>query len=98
MTLPADRTASSAPTVSNPSAPAGWQRRLPASWRSTGWNSRALALWTVTALVTSFGGTLVEQLGMPAPHLITGLLAGLVLALSGLARRTGARPCPGSST
>jgi len=26
---------------------------------------------------------------MPAPHLLTGLVAGLVLALTGLARRTG---------
>ena len=90
MSLPTNLTGAAAGPAPAAAAPDGWQRHLPAGWRSTGWNSRALGLWTVVALVTFFGGTLVEDLGMPAPHLITGLIAGLVLALTGLARRTGA--------
>lgn len=70
---------------------AGWQSRLPARWRSPGWAPQALALWIVVAVTALVGGSLVESVGLPAPHLITGLVAGLILALTGLARRTGAR-------
>jgi len=93
MSLPTDLTGlTGAATGRAPAAaaPAGWQRHLPTGWRGPGWNTGALGLWVVVALVTFFGGTVVEVLGMPAPHLITGLVAGLVLALTGLARRTGA--------
>ena len=58
--------------------------------RSSGWRPSALALWVVVGLVTFYGGTMVDDVGMPAPHLLTGLIAGLVLALTGLTRRTGA--------
>lgn len=87
MSLPTDLTVGRAPAAA---APEAGQRRLPTGWRGPGWNGRALGLWVVVALVTFFGGTLVEVLGMPGPHLVTGLVAGLVLALTGLARRTGA--------
>lgn len=55
-----------------------------------GWRPQALALWAVVAVVTFFGGTIVENAGLPAPHLITGLVAGLVVALTGAGRRVGA--------
>lgn len=42
------------------------------------------------AVVTFFGGSAVETVGLPAPHLITGLVVGLALAMTGLARRAGA--------
>ena len=87
--LPADLT-DTQPARSGDTLPA-WQARLPASWRSPGWAPQALALWAVVAVVTLVGGSLVESVGLPAPHLITGLVAGLALALTGLARRTGAR-------
>lgn len=86
MTMPASLTAGEAP----PGELSTWQRRLPPAWRSQGWNGRALALWAVVAAVTFFGGSAVEQVGLPAPHLITGLVVGLVIALTGLVRRTGA--------
>jgi membrane AbrB-like protein len=47
-----------------------------------------LFVWLVIAVVTWEGGTAVEVLGLPAPHLITGLAVGLVVALTGLAART----------
>ena len=56
----------------------------------SGWNPQALMLWTVVAVVTFFGGTFVENAGLPAPHLIMGLVAGLVIALTGIGRRVGA--------
>lgn len=56
----------------------------------SGWTREALLLWGVVAAVTFFGGTLVENAGLPAPHLITGLVAGLVIALTGIGRRVGA--------
>lgn len=87
MSLPSDLT--EAPDIGSP-APLGWQRRLPPRWRSLGWGAPALLLWAIVGLVTFFAGSLVEAVGMPAPHLITGLVAGLVLALTGLVRRTGA--------
>ena len=65
-----------------------WQSRLSSGWRSPGWNRSAFFLWTVVAIVTFVGGTAVEQVGLPAPHLITGLVVGLVVALTGLVRRT----------
>ncbi len=58
--------------------------------RGPGWSPQALLLWAVVAVVTFVGGSAVEQIGLPAPHLITGLVVGLALALTGLARRTGA--------
>lgn len=54
------------------------------------WSMSALLLWAVVAAVTFVGGSAVESVGLPAPHLITGLVAGLVVALTGLDRRTGA--------
>lgn len=93
MSLPNDLTGRAGAATGHASAvtaPGGWQRRLPVGWRGPGWKGRALGLWLVVGLVTFLGGTVVEVLGMPAPHLITGLVAGLVLALTGLARRTGA--------
>lgn len=89
MSLPADLTGPVSSSADQAAGPHGWRQRLPVGWRGPGWNSRALALWVVVALVTLLGGTLVENVGMPAPHLITGLIIGLVLALSGLARRAG---------
>lgn len=87
MSLPGELTDDARrPTTQEP----GWQTRLPVRWRGPGWSGSALGLWVVVGLVTFFGGSLVEKAGLPAPHLITGLVAGLVLALSGLARRTGA--------
>jgi len=71
-------------------APAGQASSPRSWWRRPGWSPQALLLWGVVALVTFFGGTAVEKVGLPAPHLITGLVVGLVLALTGLARRTGA--------
>ena len=62
----------------------------PGEPRPSGRSVSALGLWVVVALATFFGGSLVENVGMPAPHLLTGLIAGLVLALTGLARRAGA--------
>lgn len=53
------------------------------------WRWPTLVLWALVAAVTILGGTLVEVVGMPAPHLLTGLVAGLVLALTGTARRAG---------
>ncbi len=58
--------------------------------RRAGWRLPALVLWALVAAVTIFGGTLVEKVGMPAPHLVTGLVVGLVLALTGIARKVGA--------
>ncbi len=82
MTLPAELTRSDGAT--DASSPAkSW-------WRGPGWSPQALLLWFVVALITFFGGSAVETVGLPAPHLITGLVVGLVLALTGLARRTGA--------
>lgn len=69
--------------------PGRWQQRLPARWRSPGCGWRAVAVWVAVALLTVGGGSVVEDLGMPAPHLITGLVVGLILGLSGLARRAG---------
>lgn len=46
-------------------------------------------VWLAIAAVTVVGGSVVESAGLPAPHLLTGLFAGLVVALSGLASRTG---------
>lgn len=86
MTVPATLAEEPRPATVLPS----WQRRLPCGWRGPGWNRWALGLWAVVALVTFFGGSAVEQVGLPAPHLITGLVVGLVIALTGLVRRTGA--------
>lgn len=61
-----------------------------ASGTRSGWQREALSLWTVVVAVTFFGGTLVENAGLPAPHLITGLVAGLIVALTGIGRRVGA--------
>lgn len=72
-----------------PASLAGSPDEAPGEPRPSGWSVPALGLWVVVALVTFFGGTLVEEVGMPAPHLLTGLIVGLVLALTGLARRTG---------
>lgn len=58
--------------------------------RRAGWRLPALVLWALVAAVTIFCGTLVEKVGMPAPHLVTGLVVGLVLALTGIARKVGA--------
>lgn len=49
----------------------------------------AAAVWVVVAIVTVVGGTAVEEAGLPAPHLLTGLAVGLVVALSGTATRAG---------
>lgn len=87
MTVPASLAAEPPPPATSL---APWQQRLPRGWRSPGWNSKALGLWAVVALVTFFGGSAVEQVGLPAPHLITGLVVGLLIALTGLVRRTGA--------
>jgi uncharacterized protein len=55
-----------------------------------GWLSRGgLALAAAIALVTGVGGAIVEGIGLPAPHLLAGLFAGLVIALWGLDRRLG---------
>lgn len=86
MTVPASLAAEPPPPAVLPP----WQERLPPQWRSPGWNRQALMLWAVVAAVTFFGGSAVEQVGLPAPHLITGLVVGLVIALTGLIRRTGA--------
>lgn len=86
MSVPASLSAGPPPsTVLSP-----WQSRLPSGWRSPGWHRSALLLWAVVAVVTFVGGSAVEKVGLPAPHLITGLVAGLVVALTGLVRRTGA--------
>lgn len=70
-------------------APA-WQRRiLPASWRGRGWSLRALLVWAGIAVTTLAGGTVFENWGLPAPHLLVGLVVGLVVAVSGLARWSG---------
>lgn len=69
----------------------GWQRVLPKHWRGRSWSAPALLVWAAVAVVTFVGGSAVEALGLPAPHLITGLVAGLVLALTGLDTRTGAQ-------
>ena len=50
-----------------------------------------MGVWVVIALVAFKGGSAVEAVGLPAPHLLTGLVAGLVVALSGLAARTHVR-------
>ncbi len=46
-------------------------------------------VWAAMLLVVWKGGGLAESAGLPAPHLIAGLVVGLVVALSGLARRGG---------
>lgn len=56
--------------------------------RRTRPSNATLFVWLVIAVVTWEGGTAVEVLGLPAPHLITGLAVGLVVALTGLAVRT----------
>lgn len=81
MTLPADLT--------HPDGATDPTRR-PRWGRGPGWSLQALVLWFVVAVVTFVGGSAVETVGLPAPHLITGLVVGLVLAMSGLARRAGA--------
>lgn len=93
MTLPADLTHPGAPAAADrrsrlsDAGPGGEVRaRLPAG---PGWAPPALLVWVVVAAVTFLGGSAVEQAGLPAPHLVTGLLAGLLLALTGVARRTG---------
>jgi len=78
------------PSVTVSASLTGSPDEAPGEPRRSCWSVPALSLWVVGALVTFFGGTLVEDVGMPAPHLLTGLLAGLVLGLTGLARRTGA--------
>jgi uncharacterized protein len=75
--------------VTVPASLTGSADEAPGEPRPSGWSVPALGLWVVVALVTFFGGTLVEDVGMPAPHLLTGLVVGLVLALTGLARRAG---------
>lgn len=72
-----------------PASLAGSPDEAPGEPRPSGWSVPALGMWVVVALVTFFGGTLVEDVGMPAPHLLTGLVVGLVLALTRLAPRTG---------
>lgn len=86
MSLPADLTTTS-PT--GPQPPEGWQRRLPVRWRGPGWSLPALGLWAAVAVVTLVGGAAVEVVGLPAPHLVTGLVVGLALALTDLAHRVG---------
>ncbi len=49
-------------------------------------------LWLAIAGITWQGGTVLEDLGLPAPHLLTGLLVGLVVALTGLGRVSGSVP------
>lgn len=71
-------------TAPSPLPPA----EAPRQHASSGWSLPSLALWVVIGLLSVFGGTFVEEIGMPAPHLLTGLVAGLVVALTGLARRT----------
>lgn len=87
MTVPGDLTQDAHRPISTRS---GWRRHLPAQSQGPGWSTKALLLWAVVGVTTFFGGSAVETLGLPAPHLLTGLVAGLVVALTGLVRRTGA--------
>jgi len=85
LSLPAD-------LIHQPNRPPGSapsHTRLRGRWGGPGWSIQALVLWVVVAVVTFVGGSAVERVGLPAPHLVTGLVAGLVLALTGLARRAG---------
>lgn len=50
-----------------------------------------MVVWLAIAAVTFAGGGAVEEVGLPAPHLLTGLAVGLVVALTGLAARTRVR-------
>lgn len=49
-------------------------------------------LWLAIAGITWQGGTVLEDLGLPAPHLLTGLLVGVAVALTGLGRVSGPVP------
>lgn len=57
--------------------------------RRPGWP--AAVVWLLIVLIAFEGGTAVEELGLPAPHLLTGLAVGLIVALSGLGARTAVR-------
>jgi len=50
---------------------------------------KSALVWAAMLLVVWKGGGLAEDVGLPAPHLFTGLVVGLVVALTGLGRCAG---------
>lgn len=50
------------------------------------------AIWVGLLVVAWFAGKFGEQLGLPAPHVIISVIIGLVLASTGLLRRSVPRP------